>query len=297
MISIIDIDSTIPNLALKKVEKYYSDMGEDVVWNNQLMASVSDKTYVSCIFTENKWECGEWEGRADIGGSGYSLTAELPPEIDVVKPRINIGFTTRGCIRKCEFCIVPEKEGGVRIEDDIYGIWDGESRALTLLDNNILALPDHFSLIASQLKKEKLSVDFNQGLDHRLVDDGIAKELLSLRHTAEIRFAYDYPSYKSSVLKCIKTMRKHGLKDWGSRWYVYVSESDTYDTVYERMAVLHEQKQMCYVMRDRLIHKKPEFILLAKWGNHLGAFKYDLDWLVDNYKEMTMYKNVYEANL
>jgi len=296
MISIINIDSKIPNIALKKVEKYYLDMGEDIEWDSPLMASVSDKTYVSCVFTENRHLCDEWEGRAEIGGSGYSLSIELPPEIDAVKPRINYGFTTRGCIRKCHFCIVPEKEGSVHAVGDVYDLWDGTSKKVVIMDNNILALPDHFMMISGQLKGEGLSVDFNQGLDHRLIDNTIAKELISLRHTHEIRFAYDDVRYKTSVLKSLGILRENGLKDWQSRWYVYVGVDDTYDTVYERMAILHEQKQMCYVMRDRQVHKKPEFVLLAKWGNHLGAFKYDLDWLVGNYKEMAMYKNVHEAH-
>ena len=65
MISLIDIDSTIPNLALKKIEKYYVDKGEKVEWNNPLMTSVSTKTYVSCVFTKNRNKCLEWVNKAD----------------------------------------------------------------------------------------------------------------------------------------------------------------------------------------------------------------------------------------
>ena len=125
-ILLINIDSTKPNLALKKIEKYYKDKGNDVVWDFPLMASTVDKIYVSAIYTWNKDMCKEWEGRAEIGGSGYDLKKKLPPEIDKVKPKINWGFTTRGCIRKCPFCIVSEKEGDVNVVGDIYDIWNGE---------------------------------------------------------------------------------------------------------------------------------------------------------------------------
>lgn len=98
-ILLIDIDSKIPNLALKKIEKYYFDKGDIVTWNFPLMRSKADKIYVSCIFSQNKSFCEEWEGIAEIGGTGYSITKQLPPEIESVKPRINWGFT-KDCARK-----------------------------------------------------------------------------------------------------------------------------------------------------------------------------------------------------
>ena len=143
-ILLINIDSTKPNLALKKIEKYHKDKGDEIVWDFPLMAAWADKIYVSAIYTWSKDKCGEWEGRAEIGGSGYDLKKTLPPEIENVRPRINMGFTTRGCVRRCPFCIVSEKEGGIRAVGDIYDIWDGRSKEVELLDNNILALPDHF---------------------------------------------------------------------------------------------------------------------------------------------------------
>ena len=128
-ISIINIDSKIPNLALKKIEKYHLDKGDEVIWDFPLIPS--DKTYVSIVFSWNKEQAKQYPG-ADIGGSGYDLKKKLPPEIDKIKPRINLGFTTRGCLRKCYFCIVPEKEGVVRTEGDIYDLWDGKSKELTI---------------------------------------------------------------------------------------------------------------------------------------------------------------------
>jgi hypothetical protein len=70
---LIDIDSTIPNLALKKVEKYHLDRGDEVIWDIPLAKNIADRIYVSCIFTKNKDKCQFWEGIAEIGGSGYSL--------------------------------------------------------------------------------------------------------------------------------------------------------------------------------------------------------------------------------
>ena len=118
-ILVVNIDSTIKNLALQKIVMYHKSKGHRVRQINDdlpysLLRESYDKVYVSCIFSWNKEHCKKWEGIADIGGSGYSLTKELPPEIDAMNPKINMGFATRGCIRKCYFCIVPKKEGKIK---------------------------------------------------------------------------------------------------------------------------------------------------------------------------------------
>jgi radical SAM superfamily enzyme YgiQ (UPF0313 family) len=137
---LIDVDSQIPNLALKKIEKYHLDRGDEVIWHNKFLYGQVDKTYVSVIFSWNKYKAEQFS-KADRGGTGWDLTAKLPKEIEEVKPKINLGFTTRGCIRRCQFCVVPQKEGNISVEGDIYDIWDGTSKEIELLDNNIMAMP------------------------------------------------------------------------------------------------------------------------------------------------------------
>lgn len=298
-ILLIDLDSTIPNLALKKVEKFYKDKGDEVIWNNPLSAHVADKTYVSCVFTDNYNKCKEWEGKAEVGGSGYSLTVNLPPEIDIVEPKINLGFTTRGCIRNCHFCIVPKKEGKIRVVGDIYNLWDKKAKYLTILDNNILAAPEHFFKIASQLKKEKLKVDFNQGLDFRLLTDDICKELFSLKHKMEIRFAFDDIAYKSGVLKALEMLKRNGMRDWATRWYVYIGTKDTFDTVYERCKVLHNEKQLIYIMRDRdrQVQEDKQYIALAKWTNWCVFFKYDFYQVLEKSEHFKDYRECFGVKI
>lgn len=293
-IAIINIDSKIPNLALKKIEKYHLDKGDKVIWDFPLIPV--DKTYVSIVFDWNKGQANQYPN-AEMGGSGYDLHKNLPPEIERIKPKINYGFTTRGCIRNCYFCIVPQKEGKVRIEGDIYDIWDGKSKELVIMDNNILALPKHFKHICAQLRKEKLRVDFNQGLDHRLLTEDLYKELKSLRHIHEIRFAYDDIKYKPTVLKALALIKKYRKRDWETRWYIYISEKDTFDTVYKRMKLLQEYKQGVYVMRDKKVYKEPMFIALASWGNTMGAFKAPLKGLLEKSKRMQPYKKYFEGVL
>jgi hypothetical protein len=93
---LINIDSKIPNLALKKIEKFHADKGDSVTWDMPLDINNADKIYVSCIFPANKYKCQVYKGKALIGGSGYDMYTKLPPEIDSIKPHINWGYTSRG---------------------------------------------------------------------------------------------------------------------------------------------------------------------------------------------------------
>lgn len=286
---LVNIDSTIPNLALKKIERYYLDRGSEVLWDMPIMAELADKVYVSCIFPRNKQRAISIHPKAVIGGSGYDLHIKLPPEIEAMKPKINWGFTTRGCIRKCPFCFVPEMEGYIHIVGDIYDLWDGKSKELYLMDNNILAIPAHFREICKQLRKENLRVDFNQGLDHRLLTQELWLELLSLKHIHEIRFAFDDMAYKNTVLRALEIMVDNGLKDWKTRWYVYVGVEDTFETVYERLNILKQYKQHAYLMRDEKVHDEPMFIALATWAGLQGAFKMDLPRLLNENRRFKLY--------
>ena len=286
-ILVVNLDSKIPNLALEKIVLYHNQQGDKVRrmkdnnsthLPNPVFVHSYDKIYVSCVFNWNKKYCEKWEGIAEIGGSGYSLEKVLPPEIDAIKPHINWGFITRGCCRHCDWCIVPEKEGKTHVVGDIYDIWDGKADTLILMDNNILALPKIFFKTAKQLKKENLMVDFNQGLDHRLLTDEICQELFSLKYPgstgSKIRFAFDHVKYKPTVLKALKMLKKNGLKDWRTRWYVYVGTYDTIDTVLERINILRDEKQAVFLMRDRdkVVMKNEDFAQMYIWTNHIELF-------------------------
>lgn len=279
---LINIDSSIPNLALHKIAQYHTLLGDELIWDMPLYLPIVDKCYVSCIFPKNKDKCLSYKDKAMIGGSGYDLSIKLPPEIESVKAKINWGFTTRGCIRNCPFCFVPKMEGNIHIVGDIYDIWDGKSNKIILMDNNILALPEHFNMICKELNNENLKVDFNQGLDHRLLNENNWNVLQSLNHLREIRFSYDDIAYTNNVIHALDLMKANGLKDWGTRWYVYVSEKDTFDTVFTRLQLLRKYKQLAYVMRDAKVHNNPSFIALSRWAGEPGNFKVDFYDLLEN---------------
>ena len=266
-ILLIDIDSKIPNLALKKIECYHAKRGDTITWNVPLLHTWADKIYVSCVFTENRDQCLEWEEIAEIGGSGYDLLVKLPEEIEAVKPHLNMGFTTRGCIRNCGFCIVPRKEGGIRVIGDLADLWDGTSKDITLMDNNILAVPDHFRMICDQARKLKLRIDFNQGLDHRLLNPGIVRNLKGIRHK-EYRFSYDSPDQHGTVSEAIRLLKAGGINR--CFWYVLVGYDTTFKQDLDRLEFLKKMNQTAFVQR---FSKNRGNLLLGQWANQHGVFK------------------------
>ena len=160
-----------------------------------------DEVYISCIFTKSADTAKRLAKQfpnsiVHLGGSGVDLVTKLPPEIESLKPDNSIyhdiypetkytsyGFATRGCIRKCPFCIVPTKEGKIHPVGDLYSVWNKEAghTHVVLLDNNILALPDNFEKVADQILQESLTLDINQGMDIRLVNPDNAAIIKKLK--------------------------------------------------------------------------------------------------------------------
>jgi hypothetical protein len=306
-IGLIQVDGELPNLALMKLSAFHKANGDEVFLMRDKTVATRliefDKVYISCIFEENKETALSMQkqfNNAELGGIGVnnaqlpSLIDHIMPDYDTFRCHYSLGFTTRGCIRKCHFCKVHTHEGMIRENSDIYEFWNKKHKEILLLDNNILALPEHFKKIAQQIKDNNLKVDFNQGLDHRLVTPEICKILLGLNHIHEIRFAFDDIGYKDNVLKAIQMLRAEGLKDWQTRWYLYIGEKDTFETVYRRMKLLWENKQGCYVMRDKKVHDKPEYVALSAWGNMMGAFKFPVKELLAKSERFATYKDVFK---
>ena len=115
-------------------------------------------------------------------------------------------FTTRGCPNGCGFCAVPRLEGPFRELDS----W---RPAPLVCDNNLLAASDrHFDKVIDSLKPFP-AVDFNQGLDARLMRPRHASRLAELKHV-KVRFAFDHVDDETAVHDAIELCRRHCLRDF-----------------------------------------------------------------------------------
>lgn len=276
-VSLIDVDSKISNLALMKISAYHKARG-DIVKFYEPLFDKPDLIYASKIFDFTP-DYNYFPNDIEIikGGTSYSLDIVLPAEIEFQFPDYSlyscdyaIGFTTRGCIRNCPFCLVPKKEGKIRAVGDIYDFWNGQEY-LMLLDNNLTALPEQFERICKQLIKEKIKVDFSQGLDIRLITSEMAQLLAKVKLWKQIHFAFDNVAYESAVRRGIETLAKNGVSKHKLMFYVLIGYDSTPEEDLYRVEVLRGLGVDPFVMPYR--KNDPYQRRFARWVNHKAIFK------------------------
>lgn len=240
-----------PNLSLMKLSAYHKAKGDDVFLNFPLCRP--DITYASCVFT---WHCKQVIGlpeNAIIGGSGVDLKKSLPPEVEhcmpdySLYPKVNfsLGFSSRGCPRKCPWCLVPGKEGGIVPWASIYEFWEKRHKKIVLMDNNLLAAPN-WQETMTDLIKERVEVDFNQGLDIRLVNEENVEYLRQVR-TKQLRFAFDDIHYETAVREGINLLLRNGIIPRKLSFYVLVG-FNKHDTAIDRVEILKSYNVDIYPM-------------------------------------------------
>lgn len=184
-----------------------------------------------------------------------------------------IGFLTRGCIRKCPWCIVPKKEGLIRQYRTWQEIKRQDSKDIVFMDNNVLACEWGLSQIMD-MGGQDVRVDFNQGLDARLITEDVALMLSRLKWINYIRMSADTDAMLDVVLEAIERLRKNGIKPW--RVFVYVLVQDV-ESAERRVIALRKigANPFAQPYRDFTNNIEPtqEQRDLARWVNHKAIFK------------------------
>lgn len=254
-VNLMDLDMNnkrrvFPNLALMKLSAYHKVKGDQVFLNFPL--AQCDITYASCVFTWNRDKANGLV--AEFGGSGINISAKLPDEIEHIKPdytlypdaRWSMGYSSRGCPRRCPWCIVPRKEGDIRSWARIYEFWDRSHKKIKLLDNNILAAPN-WRQTMEDILAEDLEVDFNQGLDIRLIN---AENLDYLKRVKakELRFAFDDIAYERPVREGIRLLLDNGLRARKLSFYFLYGFPNISEECVERVKILASYNVEVYPM-------------------------------------------------
>jgi len=298
-VCLIDVDSSIPNLALMKLSTYFKKdkFRVDLIQLNYsgyknhkrkktiIDGSKYDKIFVSILFLLNKKvvKIKNCE-KVYYGGTGYNFKIKLPKKAEHLYPdyslykgnEYSIGYITRGCIRNCKFCFVRKKEGNLHIYASIKEFYNPKLPKIMLLDNNFLALKEDKCLeFLLELKKTGKEITFKQGLDFRLLNEKKIKALMELKYVGEYIFAFDNPLDKPIIEKKLK-LWKQFVKDWQTKFYVLVGFESSLKQDLERVYFLRKNKCLPYIMRHTKCYSsenKPFYTDLAAWCNQPGLFK------------------------
>lgn len=293
-IGLIDVDGhNYPNLPLMKISAWHKQQGDHVEWYQPLFSGHCDKVYMSKVFTFTPdYEYYIDADQIEKGGTGYAIqllngreqydkTKDKPldDEIEHIYPDYSLypeqtkdtayGFLTRGCPRGCGFCHVASKEGRCSKKvADLTEFWR-DQKNIVLCDPNILACPEHMDLL-QQLIESKAKVEFNQGLDIRLVNDRNLELLKQIKLT-NIHFAFDRWQDKELIEPKLRQFAdKTGFNRNKGRVMVYILTN--YDTTIEqdiyRIQLCRELNFSPYPMIYDKEHCDPIYRKLQRWCNN-----------------------------
>ncbi len=232
-----------PNLALMRLSAWHKAQGDSVEWWNGF--THYDRVYLSKVFTFTPdFDTVIDADEVITGGTGYRDYRSLPPEVEAASPDYSIypwyqravGFLTRGCIRHCSWCIVPRKEGYIHPAATWEQVKRPDSREIVFLDNNVLASDFGLEQIG-RMGRERVWVDFNQGLDARLITPETAALLADLHWIRFVRLSCDTSDMLPVIEQAAAYLREAGVAV--SRLWAYVLVQDV-DDAHRRVLALEK---------------------------------------------------------
>ena len=278
-IGLHDSDRTgFPNLALMKLSAYHKAQCDTVEWWIPMIQY--DRVYSSKVFTFTQEE-PMLPTDTIKGGTGYGKYDALPDDIDSMYPDYTIypdcqhaiGFLTRGCIRSCPWCVVPKKEGRIRPYSTWQEIKRPDSRDIVFMDNNVLACEHGINQIKDMIGQD-VRVDFNQGLDARLITPEVAELLSKLKWIRFIRMSCDTDAMLDVVLRAIHFLEKNGVKPY--RVFVYLLVQDIASAEKRALALRKAGAEVFaqpYRDFEKNIEPTREQKAFARWVNRKEIFK------------------------
>ena len=325
-IAIIDADLVsrnkhrFPNLACMKLSGYYKARGDQVELKTDYNdLGQYDKAFISKVFTDTLVdEFALTLPNVEYGGTGffYDKAPSLPEEIEHHMPDYtlyneyvfqkisdngkrdefkyyldySIGFLTRGCFRKCEFC-VNKNYSKVCEHSPLHEFLDTSRKKICLLDDNFLGCPT-WKRMLTELQQLGKPFQFKQGLDERILNDEKCEALFASKYDGDFIFAFDNIADKNIIEKNAKLIRKHcKLKGQNIKFYVLCGfdrqgkydldfwKQDVKDT-FERIFILSKYNFKPYIMRFEEYKNSPlygTYVTLARWCNQ-PSFFYNLSY-------------------
>jgi hypothetical protein len=303
------VKSNFPPMALMKYSTYYKKLGYKVKYQdkiNMLDDYNPDLILISTLFT---WDFREIvnttlylrkqypQSKIYVGGICASLLKKelesafknkniilkfgLQKSIDNEKldysisdKNYSIGYTTRGCPRKCSWCMVWRLEPEYIEYKKEHWIRYIEHKRVLLYDNNILkSTIKHFKEVVEYMKMNDISYDFNQAMDARL----ITQEHFNIFKNSKIspiRFAFDSMETDKYIQIAMKKSIENGFTD-GSIYLLYNFNDSPEEYYYRLKEVVKLWYFDAYPMKFQLLNAKEKDIYIGKHWNEkrLNNFK------------------------
>lgn len=270
MIGLYPIDSKMANLALMKISSWVKQNGNISELFMSLNSPNYKQVYVSKVFDYSSMPNDIMCDDVIYGGTGHDITTQLPYYVEECSPDYSIypncDYTiqlfSRGCIRKCKFCVVPQKEGGIRSVEPM--IPNPNGKWVEVFDNNFFANPKWREAI-EWLSKYNQPVNFH-GIDARILTDDMCRSLMTLKHKKQIHTAWDNIKDKIKWDKIIKIIPPYKIMV-----YVLIGYNSTEEEDLHRINTLREHGIDPFVMpfnKNEQYQKR-----FARWVNHKAIFK------------------------
>lgn len=194
----------------------------------------------------------------------------------------SIGFMTRGCFRKCPFC-VNQKYDHVFCHSTLEEFYDTTRKKICLLDDNILGYPGWRDILQT-LKDTKKPFKFMQGMDERLLTDEKCETLFSSTYDGDYTFAFDNIKDYDLIHNKLNLIRKYTKTEF-IKFYVLVGFESTdakdIENMWKRIALLMKYHCSPYIMRYQSKNETPWkkskykelYTTVARWCNQLNFYK------------------------
>lgn len=303
---LLDKGTRHPNLALMKISAYMKEKGHStqLLYNYEHLDDY-DEIYISKVFSFTKIPIDVTHySNIKYGGTGFfdDCAPDLPNEIEHhmpdyhlydayvgqeitrgIRPQhfsdymdYSIGFASRGCFRKCSFCVNKKYDRAFR-HSPISEFFDKSRKYIYLWDDNVLAY-NKWNEVLDELEATDRRFQFRQGLDMRLMTDEKAKRLAGMKYHGDYIFAFDHLEDRELIEKNLKIWRKYSSKT--TKLYVLAGydSQDENDilSILERIKILMQYRCLPYIMRYDGYQNSIYggiYINLARWCNQPDFFK------------------------
>lgn len=225
----------------------------------------------------------------------------------------SIGFLTRGCFRRCPFCVNKLERKAMpysKLSDFLDNELDETTGKLKrpyiyLWDDNFLASP-YWEEMLDELIATKRPFQFRQGLDERLLaqskrGEDMARKLASANYHGDFIFAFDNWSDRKLIVKALKIW-KHYCPKRETKFYLFCGFQQSKNDlkkfqldvaeIFMRICVLMRFGCLPYIMRHEDYKKAPIsniYVQIARWCNQPGFFR-NLSFWQFCYKNQTFWE-------